>query len=394
MLKAIRTNYNSQFSPAAYEAMLEWIAQECGRPAKFSIAETPIFISPALKEHLLAASEDIIAVITQPDFAEKAQAALLPDQIVPNRTDRPLFIQMDFGLCQDEQGNIIPQLIEAQGFPSLYFFQGVLSEAYQRFMPVPKDRRSFFGDLDQPAYQSLLRQAILGDQSAEETILLEIEPHKQTTNIDFSAATRQIGIREVCISALILEGKSLFYDRDGVKTPVKRIYNRVIFDELLQRPDLKRSFNLTEEVAVEWAGHPDWFFMISKHSLPLFQSKYVPATYFLDQLPSIPADLENYVLKPLYSFAGAGVILNPTAADIAAISKPQHYILQRKVQYASLIPTPDVAAKAEIRLMYIWLPDSPRPVLVNNLVRLSKGEMVGVRYNKGKTWVGGSIGYH
>ncbi len=393
MIAALRQAYNSQFDQKAYEAMVQWIGEECGRPAKFNIAETPLFISPELKGHLLSASKDIIGSITQAGFAEKAQAALLPGQMVPNRNDRPLFLQMDFGLCENEDGSIVPQLVEAQGFPSLYCFQGVLSRAFQQFMPVPAQLTSFFGGLNHQSYLNLLRKAVLGEQSPEETILLEIEPQKQTTNIDFAAATKQLGIQEVCISELILEGKSLFYLRDGIKTPVRRIYNRVIFDELLQRPDLQRQFNLTEEVEVEWAGHPDWFFMISKHSLPLFDSPYVPTTHFLSELPDIPEDLDNYVLKPLYSFAGAGVILHPTKENIAAVKNPEHYILQKKVQYASLVPTLDVPAKAEIRLMYIWLPDSPQPMLVNNLVRLSKGEMVGVRYNKGKTWVGGTIGF-
>ena len=172
-----------------------------------------------------------------------------------------------------------------------------------------------------------------------------------------------------------------------------RIYNRVIFDELQQRTDLPRQFNLTEPVDVSWAGHPNWFFRLSKHTLPMIQSPYAPESVLVSELGSLPADLSQYVLKPLYSFAGAGVVLDPTAAQIEQLRDPQHYILQRKVQYAPVIPTPDGFSKCEIRIMMLWEPGAARPQAACNLIRLSKGIMTGVRYNKDKTWVGGSVGF-
>lgn len=394
MIEALRKQYNEKFTEDNYYRMLDWIAEQCGEAPAFHVAETPIFVDADLRERLKEASEDVTELITKPGFTEKALSALLPGQQVPKRTKHPLFLQMDFGLCRDEHGQVIPQLIEAQGFPSLYFFQGILSEAYRRFFDIPEHYSSFFGGLDHERYYEILAECILGGEKPENVILLEITPRQQVTRIDFAAAHLQLGIRECCITDLILEGDKLFYLREGVKTRVKRIFNRVIFDELLQRTDVDRQFNMTETVDVDWAGHPDWFFMLSKHTLPFFDSPYVPQSFFLSG-HDLPTDLENYVLKPLYSFAGSGVILHPTAEDLAAIPSEQkdHYILQRKVQYADLVDTPDGPARAEVRLMYLWPEDAPRPILVNNLVRLSKGEMIGVRYNKGKTWVGGSIGY-
>jgi len=95
----------------------------------------------------------------------------------------------------------------------------------------------------------------------------------------------------------------------------------------------------------------------------------------------------------LFSFAGQGVVIDVTKEDIEAIQQPEHWILQRKVKYASCIQTPDEPAKAEIRLMYIWEEGKERPILATNLARLSKGKMIGVRYNKDKDWVGGSVAY-
>lgn len=393
MIKDLRQQYNAQFSESAYQQMMDWITDHYQYRPTFHVGETPVFFSAELLQKLEEASADVSKVITAPGFAERATKALLPGQTVPNRTEHPLFLQMDFGLCADENGEISPQLIEAQGFPSLYFFQDLLAEAYKKFMPIPAGYTSFFSGLNRESYLQLLSDCILNGEQPEHVILLEIEPKLQNTRIDFVAACDQLGIAEVCISELKLEGRKLFYFNQGVKTQVKRIFNRVIFDELLQRDNLKREFNLTEDVDVTWAGHPDWFFMISKHTLPEFDSKYVPKSYFLNQLESYPTDLENYVLKPLYSFAGAGVILHPTPADLAAVKEPENYILQRKVTYADLVETLDVPARVEVRLMYVWPAESPAPILVNNLVRLSKGEMIGVKYNKGKTWVGGSIGY-
>lgn len=392
MIPAIRATYNKKFSSTNYESMLAWIFEQHQYQPDFHVSETPIFISATLRDHLLAASDDITRFITDSSFIERATKALLPDQQVPNRTDHPLFLQMDYGLCKMEDGTIEPRLIEAQGFPSLYFFQELLGRAYQKFFDLPDNFGSFFDGLSRERYLELLKECVLGKEAPEHVILLEVEPQKQTTRIDFVIARDLLGISECCISDLILEGKELFYLRNGVKTKVKRIFNRVIFDELLQRPDLQRQYNLTEEVDVSWAGHPAWFFMLSKYNLPAFDSRYVPKSYFLSD-PNLPVDLENYVLKPLYSFAGSGVVLSPSQAEIDAIDNKDHYILQKKVEYANLIETLDQPARAEVRLMYLWPRGESKPILVNNLVRLSKGKMIGVRYNQGKTWVGGSIGY-
>jgi hypothetical protein len=223
---------------------------------------------------------------------------------------------------------------------------------------------------------------------------LEVEPFKQATQIDFIIARELLGIEVLCVTDLKMDGRKVYYEKNGRRIQVQRIFNRVIFDELIKRDDLNREFYFIEDNEVEWIGHPNWFFRISKHTLPfLRKSQYVPNSYFLNNLEVLPDDLENFVLKPLYSFAGSGVIINLNKYDLERIKDPENYILQRKVYYEPVIETLDVNAKCEVRMLMLWEPGRDRPEIVNNLVRLSKGEMVGVRYNKGKTWVGGSIGF-
>jgi hypothetical protein len=268
-----------------------------------------------------------------------------------------------------------------------------LGKKYRQFFNVAHGVDYLFNGFNEHAYIDYLRQAIIGQHNSENVILLEIEPEKQKTWIDFWILKEMIGIEPVCISKVIREGRNLFYHKENKKLKIDRIYPRLIFDEFELRKDLQCQWHLTEEVNIEWAGHPNWFFRLSKFTLPFIKSKYVPETHFISELQTIPDDLENWVLKPLFSFAGSGVKFMVSKEDIGAVTQPENFILQRKVHYASLIKTPDVPAKFEVRLMYMWEKNSPRPTLVINLARLSKGVMIGVDFNKNKNWVGGTVGY-
>jgi hypothetical protein len=237
-----------------------------------------------------------------------------------------------------------------------------------------------------------LKDIILGDHLPENVILLEINPHQQKTRIDFYCTQDYLDIPVVSLTDLVKEGKKLYYFNKERKIEVKRIYNRVIFDELHQQKEKLGDFvDLTQELDVEWVPHPNWFYRISKFTLPFIKHPYVPQTFFLDEVKQLPADLENFVLKPLFSFAGQGVIIDCTQEDIEKVKDPHNWILQRKVKYAEVIQTPNVPAKAEIRIFYFWKEGWERPLAVNNLARLSKGKMIGVRYNMDKDWVGGSV---
>ena len=396
MLTDVRQQYNAAFSPEKYEAFLHTVNTAYGEPCTFRIAETPIFVPRTLKDKLLKGVEDICAVIAAPGFQQMSESALPSHLRVPGEDAHPMFLQLDFGICRDASGEYTPQLIEMQGFPSLYFFQHLLAESYRKHFDIPAHLHHLFGGIDNAGYVDLMREVIVGNSKPENVILLEVEPEKQNTRIDFWGSQKHLGIKVLCLSKLKREGRDLYYlDENGRRVGVERIYNRIIFDELEKRADLPREWDMTSEVDAEWVGHPNWFFRISKHSLPFIQSDFVPKTMFVNELKSIPDDLENWVLKPLFSFSGQGVKINITREDVESVDDPSNFILQRKVEYVTGIqtPNPEEPSKCEIRMMLVWGKGWEKPRLVNNLVRMSKGEMVGVRYNKGKDWVGASVGF-
>lgn len=392
MVQEIRQRFNEAFTTEKYNALLDDVTATFNHRPSFRIAESPVFLPEQFKQHLLDACEEITEQLCVPNFKALTQAAI--EQNVPNETDKTLFLQMDFGVCEDGNGSYIPQLIEIQGFPSLYFFQDMIAQKYKQHFDIPEDYTHLFNDLTDEAYIEMLGKAILAGHEPQHVALVEVEPEKQTTQIDFYATRAALGIPILCVSDLIVEGRDVFYINEaGEKIQVKRIFHRVIFEDLIGRDDLVRQFQFTDDLNVEYAGHPNWFFRISKYTMPLLSSQYVPQSYFLNELDEYPADLENYVLKPLYSYAGMGVLLDVTKADLDVIEKRHHYILQKKVTYAPVIATPNEPAKCEIRMLMIWLPEMEKPMIVNNLARLSKGKMIGVRYNKDKDWVGGSVGF-
>ena len=394
MIEKARSNYNTNFSDEKYNRFIEDSNSDTNHKIEFKICETPVFIPADFRDKLITAGNEIIDIICQPDFINATQKAIPEKVFVPGEEGRPVFIALDFGICENEQGELLPQLIEMQGFASLYAWQHALGTNYRIHFEIPDNVSHLFNGLDENAYIELLKTNIIGDHDPKNVIVLEIEPTKQKTWIDFFLTQNLLGIKAVCISEIIKEGNTLFYIVDEEKIQIKRIYNRLIFDELEARPDLKCTWNLTDPVDVEWVCHPNWFFRISKYTLPFIKSRYVPETYFLNALKTLPADLENYVLKPLFSFAGHGVIFNITPESIdKAMLHAENYILQRKATYKPVIQTLDDPAKCEIRLMYIWEKNEPRPTLVINLARLSKGVMIGVDFNKNKTWVGGTVGY-
>lgn len=393
MIPEIRKKYNEAFTEEKYQIFLEDLNKAYNHVIKFRVAETPIFIPRQLKHRIIEACDEVLDVICRADFKKMTEKAI-PDAVrVPNEDNHTLCLALDFGICKDDQGELVPRLIEMQGFPSLYGFEEIISNKYKTHFPVPENFTPYFNGIDSHAYTQLLKKAFVGKHAKENVILLEIEPEKQGTDIDFVIMEVELGIKTVCISKIIREGRKLFYLNNGIKTPIFRIYNRVIFDELLKHTDKTFQFNLTEDVDVEWAGHPNWFFRISKYTLPFIKSKYVLETRFLNEYSAFPKDLENYVLKPLYSFAGNGIIFNVVQNDIDKIIDKKNYQLQRKVKYEPAIQSPDGGVKCEIRMLYIWEENKPRPTLAMNLVRLSKGNLIGVKFNKDKTWVGGSIAF-
>ncbi|MBS1759659.1 MAG: hypothetical protein JST23_05975 [Bacteroidetes bacterium] len=395
MIPSIRKEYNNTFTKEKYEAFLKELQAAHPNTLEFRVAETPIFVPKDFTEKLLDVCDHIIDVITLPEFKELTKNAIPKNLQVPNENEHSHFIAFDFGICINEADEYEPQLIEMQGFPSLFAYEVLLDDVFRKHFKVPDNFECYLGGFNRETYLQELKEIIIGNHHPENVILLEVFPRQQKTRVDFYCTEEYLGIKMVCLTELIKEGKKLYYLNNGKKTEVKRIYNRVIFDDLQQQSAevQEKGKILFEALDVEWCPHPNWFYRISKYTLPFLRHPYIPKTFFLNEVKEIPTDLHNYVLKPLFSFAGQGVVIDVTQQDIDNVKDPENWILQSKVKYADVIQTPDIPAKAEIRLFYFWKDGTARPVPTNNLSRLSKGKMIGVRYNKDKEWVGGNFAY-
>ena len=394
MVPELRSRFNADFTPEKYAALLRCVNETEEWPADFRISETPIFLTREFTDEVTRAANDLVDLTRTAEFARHAASAIPAGLEVPHESAHPNFLVVDFGICT-EAGRLVPRLIELQAFPSLFGFQLLALHCLRKAYPaIPRDWTSSFGGMTDNGYIDILRRTIIGNANPENVILLEIEPEKQKTRIDFAATRTLLGIHPVCVTKVKKNGRELFYERDGREVRIERIYNRAIFDELIRRPDLELSFRFQDDLDVQWVGHPNWYFRISKHSLPFLKTEHTSPAFFANAFPADEA-IDDYVLKPLYSFAGLGVDMEPTPEKLAALEKPPEWILQKKVQYAEFVPTPDgPKSKAEIRMMFVWPEGDRDPVLVNNLIRMSQGKMMGVDFNKEKTWVGSSIALH
>ena len=391
MIPALRQQFNSNFTPEKYQTFLKLMEERCGTRVEFRLSETPCFFPKPLLEQMSRYGEELIRQLGGLEYRKASFQAIPPDFNVPHETPHPMFIQVDFGLVRDAAGVLQPKLVELQGFPSLYAYQAMLSQLYAEVFELDENLQYLLSGLDWEGYKKLLRRAIVGDQNPQNVILMEIDPLHQKTLPDFLLTEKLLEISTVSITDIEKRGNELFYESDGKRIPIRRIYNRAIVDELV-RKKVKLSFNFTDDLKVEWAGHPNWYFRMSKFSLPFLRHECVPKTAFLDRVEPLPKDLENYVVKPLFSFAGLGVILNPTKDDLANIpnDKRSEYILQERMQFEPVIETPFGGTKAEIRIMYIWL-DELLPVMA--IIRMGRGLMMGVDHNKNMEWVGSSAGF-
>lgn len=394
MIPSIRRAFNTRFSAAHYQRLLALLGEPHPGALGFRVAETPVFVPRILTERLVEACEGIVDELIAPGFSRLTDRAIPPHLRVPGQENHCEIFCLDFAVCLDDAGHPMPQLIELQGFPTVLFFQAALARAYRQCYDIPAGFDNYFNGYDDDRYMQLLKRLLLGGHAPEHVVLLEVTPHEQKTRLDFYLTEDATGICTVCISELFREGDRYYYFRDGQQIPIKRIYNRLIAEDFeLQKGRLSRFADITGPAEVEWIPHPNWFYRISKYTLPGLRSSYVPETRFLDEVHALPRDLDRYVLKPLYSFAGQGVLVDVHEADIAAIKNPAQWILQRKVTYAPVVNTPTGAATCELRMIYCWEPGARRPVLVNNLARLGKSKLMGVRYNDGMDWVGAGIGF-
>jgi hypothetical protein len=391
MIPALREAFNRSFLPETYHRFLENLATSAGTPIAFRVSETPCFFPRSLLDQMADYGRDLVLQLVDSPEYRRASDVTVPQQYnVANESPRPMFLQVDFGLVRSASGELEPKLVELQAFPSLYEYQPTLAQQYIESYRLPNDLGIYLSGFDHQRYQQQLRDLIVAGHDPDQVILLEIHPEKQKTLCDFLLTQRHLGIAIVDILNLKKRGDRLFYEKAGREIPVRRIYNRCIMDEL-ERKNIKLPFGLTEPLDVEWAGHPNWYYRISKFSIPFLKHACVPRTWLLDQDSTVPRDNENYILKPLYSFAGVGIKFNPTQADVDAIPPEQrpHYMLQERMRFEPVIETPHGMTQAEIRIMYVW-PEGGELTPILPLLRMGRGIMMGVDHNRNLEWVGGS----
>ncbi|UJR11009.1 hypothetical protein I4U23_015193 [Adineta vaga] len=392
----MRKRFMENFTEEKYDKFVEMINDELPTPVGFRLAETPLFLTNEIRERLSHAGDQIIDFILRPDFKQLTEKAIPDKWRCANENDHPNIVTMDFGLWKDKTDKIVPRLIELQGFPSLHALSAFQEDAYRTAYDIPDNWTIYFTDFDKTRYLNLFKEIIIGSHHPDEVILMDIKPHEQHTAVDFYLTQKYLDIPIVDLKDLKQEGRKLFYEHEGQRKLIKRIYNRLIFDEVVDDPNIfKDNVDLRQDLDVEWINHPNWFYRISKFLLPILKGDCILKTYYLNEiLDMIPDDLENYVLKPLFSFGGTGIVIDVTKKDIEKIKDPENWILESKIEYEPAFQNDDNAmVKAEIRLVYFWPDRDKRPILTTNCTRLSTGKMINAQLNKNERWVGGTISF-
>ncbi len=398
MDRALREAFNAAYTPSFYQRYQQRLEEIFGLKVPFRLAETPLFIPAALRDRLAQHAREIVAKISDPKLIEHMKIAVPPELDVPRCDELANCIQVDFAIVRDENGELDGKLVELQGFPSLYCFTliqaGVMDELLREIPGFGRVELTPLFGLSHDEYVAKLKAAILAGEEPENVILMDLDPASQKTSPDFVATKMLLDIDAVCPTTLEREGQKLYRQVDGRRVQVKRIYNRVVFDELIKKK-VQIPFSYIEDLDVTWMPHPNWYWIWSKYTVPFVEHPAVPRARFLSEVTELPEDLEKFVLKPLFSFAGSGVKVDVTREDVEAIPHTERagWILQEKITYAPDLITPEGAqVKAEIRMMFLRAPGQAEPELVINLVRLSRGKMLGVDQNKNVDWVGGSVG--
>jgi hypothetical protein len=397
MNRSERVLFNARWSEELFDSYRTRLEKQVG-PIPFQLAETPFFISRELREFLFSSATAIVEELAEPKLLAELRKAVPERFFVRGEPALPDCAQVDFAVVQNPDGSFEGRVVELQAFPSLYAMMTLMADAWadelNAFPELAGSWTAFNGKTRAEALEQM-RRVIVGDHDPREVVLVDLEPEEQKTVPDFVTTQLFFGVESCCITKIEREGRELYRrTAAGERVRIRRIYNRVVFDEL-EKKGVAAPFAWGDDLDVEWASHPNWYWIWSKYALPYVKHRAVPKATFVHELREVPANLGDYVLKPLFSFAGAGVILEPTAADLAAIPEEERsgWILQEKITYAHAFEAPDGGAvKAEIRVMLLRdAPgDLPKPLLC--LVRLSRGKMLGVDFNKGFRFVGGSVG--
>ena len=396
---ALRKIFNATYDDARYRRICALMEERLLEPDfGFRLAETPLLVPADLRAKLEQGAHEILAILQRPELVAAGRKAIPERFHAPGDDALPQCVAIDFAIVREADGSLGPRLIALQGFPSLYAMQLVQAEIWSEVLAsipgMPRRFTNLFSGSDHDGYVELLRATVVADADVDEVILLDLAPEQQKTRPDFHATQRLLGVRSVDATSLRREGRRLYAPKDGRMVPVSRIFNRIVFDELEKR-GVKLPFDWRDELDVTWVSHPNWYWIWSKDSLPRIHHPYAPKTWYVSDVDKIPERCSDYILKPLFSFAGTGVNPDLTPEAIEAIPRQERaqWILQERVDYAPALISPDgTGVKAEIRMMFLKPDDARDYTLAINMVRLSRGKIHGVDHNKGLLWVGSSVG--
>ncbi len=400
MLPELRQAFNRNYRSENYRSLIADCETQARARLQFRISETPCFFPRTLMQRIVNTGAELTHQLLGNIAFLKASETAVPERFhVPHCPSHPHFMTADFGLMREPDGSLAPRLVELQAFPSIFGFQSILTGSYLRNFHLPTNFQRYLGGHDDTSYWALLRRVIVGDHTPENVVLLEIEPEAQKTLPDFHVHEDRLAIRAVNIAELKREGRRLLYRNGDRDIPIERIYNRAIVDELEQK-GIQLPFDYRDDLDVEWAGHPNWYFRISKFAIPWLHHPAVPPAIFLNDWDVdkghdlLSEDREQWVFKPLYSFAGKGVQFAPSDAELQSIPQGErhNFLLQQRVRFEPVIDTPHGMTQAEIRIMYVW-PDGEPLQPVVSLIRMGRGKMMGVDHNRNQEWVGASAGY-
>lgn len=399
MHPAYRDAFNDSFTEELYLRQSADLARRAGAEAGFRLAETPVFLTHELEERLVSAAHGILAQISRPEALARLRRFVPREWDAPGMDALPSLAQVDLAIVTGPDGSLAPALIELQGFPSLSAFEVMQADAWRDALEgipgLPAAGFSpYFSGLTRSGFVDLFRRTVVGAHDPEHVVLLDLHPETQKTYVDFTATERLLGVEPVCPTKVEKEGRRLFRRKGGRRIQIERIYNRVVFDELIRSGETL-PFDFRDDLDVTWAPHPNWFWAWSKAALPLLDHPAAPRARTLSEVDVLPDDLSTgWVLKPLFSFAGGGVNIEPTPEDVARIPESERdvWCLQEKISYAPCLRAVDGGGvKVEIRMMFFRPEGETSFTLGLNLCRLSRGRMLGVDFNKDFTWVGSSV---
>jgi len=308
----------------------------------FKATSSEVFLFPKeLKSELIEAATGITNQLFSSRVLTLAESNITDNSNILDfrsykNLPEPYFMTIDLAYAPGGGTNF--KLIEAQAFLSI---SHMFFEHYSKLLDLNRDVFLNF-----EAYQHFLRKI-----QNNHSILLEDCPWEQKTAIDFHLLQKQASI-EVLNFRGILGSHAL---------KEKLIYNRLIFADLTAQEFANAKISLSGLPNARWLHHPDWYYFVSKSSLPYITSPWAAQSFLVADKPlNFEPKSNAWVLKPLFDYGCSGVNLNPSRTDIENVDAPKEWLLQQKIELKHL---PGTELFGEIRVVLFNTDNGWEPVM-------------------------------